>query len=61
MLLINKISPAGGIKRLELTPDTVQAKLHNGRVITYRLVSDCGPRDNVKESDNGSKHEAVQM
>ena len=38
MLLINKLSDPGGIRRLELKPDTVRVVLRDGTERLYRAI-----------------------
>lgn len=40
MIVINKLTKPGGIRRVDLTPDTVCIKTSDGRDRVYRLVAD---------------------
>ena len=46
MLLINKITDPGGIKKVALRANTVQIDTRDGRCLIYRLVPDAFIPDN---------------
>ena len=57
MLLVNKLTSPGGIRRLELWPDRVKITLSDRTEKVYVAVSaeDREINDNVRRSDNGTK------
>lgn len=40
MRVVNNLTKPGGIRRVDLNPDTVQIHLHDGQARVYKLVSD---------------------
>ena len=53
MLLVNKLTEPGAIKKISLYPDVVRVEIRDGKDLTYRLV--------VEQSCKEAEHEAVQM
>lgn len=57
MLLVNKLTNPGGIRRLDLWPERVRVVLSDGTEKVYRAVT-TGSRDiadNMRRSDNGDE------
>jgi len=38
MIVINKLTEPGGIRRVEVTPDTIRIHASDGRDMTYRVM-----------------------
>ena len=53
MLLVNKLTEPGAIKKISLYPDMVRVEIRDGRNLTYRLIAELSHKE--------VKHEAVQM
>ena len=47
MLLINNLTAPGGIRRVELRPETIKVIIHNGGERLYKLVA--GEREDLQE------------
>ena len=55
MRVVNKLTKPGGIRRVDLTPDTVHIQLSDGQERVYRLASEYNiakerSMDNVQET-----------
>jgi hypothetical protein len=62
MLLVNKLTEPGGIKKISLYPDIVRIETRDGGDILYRLIPNLVHF--VPTGNNGDKeveHEAIQM
>lgn len=47
MLLINNLTAPGGIRRVELRPETIKVIIHNGSERLYKLVA--GEHEDLQE------------
>lgn len=51
MLLLNKLTEPGNIKRIELNPDTIHIETADGKNLLYRLVSTTAKEEHHNAQD----------
>lgn len=61
MRVINKLTNPGGIRRVDLTPDTVHIWMSDGQDRVYRLVSDCSGHSVGKNKEGKNEEDNLPI
>ena len=52
MRVVNKLTKPGGIRRVDLTPDTVRIQTSDGQDRIYRLVSEYTAKEGARRNED---------